>query len=121
MAYGEHEINLLQRQPDGATLRDHLLAAERSGLAAPELVGPPLPAAGAYLWGWFLDLSAARGRSGFGLGPISYQDIAAWAWLHGIAPSSFELGVLRRLDLAFLRSGGGGHRGSHDDRNHRAR
>lgn len=105
MAYGEHQFRLLRRQPDGSTLRDHLLAAERSGLASPELVGPPMPAALAYVWGWFVELSAARGPSGLGsMCAISHQDIAAWAWLHGVRPTWFELRVLRRLDDALLRS-----------------
>lgn len=88
----------------------------------PELDGPALPSCLAYLWGWFAELSAARGGSGLGgISPIGYQDLAAWAGLRGIAPTRFELDALRRLDDALLKSqSDGGHRGSHQHRDHRA-
>ena len=92
-------------------------------MAAPELDGPPAPAALGYLWGWFVELSTARGGSGFGgLNPIAYLEIDAWARLSGVELTAFELGVLRRLDHLFLTVQGdhGRHRSSHQHRNHRA-
>lgn len=123
IAYGEHEFKLLKRQDDGATLRDHLLAAERAGATVPELEGPPLPACLAYLWAWFVELSSARGGTGMGgVNPIGYQELAAWAGLRGISPTPFELEAIRRLDEALLRSqADGGHRGGHQHRDHGAR
>jgi hypothetical protein len=68
----------------------------------PELDGPPCPVELAYLLEWFLELAAARGSSGFAPSPISFGEIAAWARLMRIRPSPNEVGVLRRLDQAFL-------------------
>lgn len=89
----------------------------------PELDGPPAPRALAYLWGWFIELSAARGRNGFGgLNALSYQELDAWARLSGIAPTPFEVGVLRRLDQAFLtvHADHGRHRRSHGNQDNGA-
>jgi hypothetical protein len=75
------------------------------------------------VWSWFLELSASRGSNGFGgLDPLSYTEIDAWARLHGVAPTPFEVGVLRRLDQALLKAHTehGRHRGSHQHRDHRA-
>lgn len=79
----------------------------------PELDGPPAPHALLYLWGWFIELSSARGGNGLGgLNPLSHAEIHAWSQLHRIELEPFEVGVLRRLDEALLRTHGG-HRGSH--------
>lgn len=42
------------------------------------LVGPPLPAAGAYLWAWFAELHA--GRTVSALGPTRATHLDLWAW-----------------------------------------
>lgn len=56
----------------------------------------------AYLWGWFIELASARTSNGFGLNPISYVEIAAWARLTGREPSPWEVSLLKRMDGAAL-------------------
>ncbi len=74
----------------------------RQGIAVLELDGPECPLELAYLFGWFLELAATRGSSGFAPAPISFGEIDAWARLMRIRPSPDEVGVLRRLDQVFL-------------------
>lgn len=52
--------------------------------------------------GWFGELSAARGGSGFGANPIGYAEINAWAALTGRDPLPFEVATLRAIDAAML-------------------
>lgn len=61
-----------------------------------------LPDLGAYLWAWFVELSAARSGNGFGENPIGYTEIAAWAALTGRDLTPWEVSVLRRLDAVTL-------------------
>lgn len=69
----------------------------------PELEGPPLPVALAYLWGWFTELASARGGNGLGgVNPIGYAEMDAWARLRALDPTPFEIDVLRRLDQSYL-------------------
>lgn len=67
-----------------------------------ELDGPSCPDELAYLWDWYCELAAARGSNGWGLNPICYAEIAAWAALTGRDPSPFEVGCIARLDRAEL-------------------
>jgi hypothetical protein len=55
-----------------------------------------------YVWGWFCELSGARTSNGFGLNPISFTEILAWAQLAGVAPTPWEVRLLKRLDAATL-------------------
>lgn len=66
------------------------------------LSGPALPPAGLYLWGWFHELSNARGSGGFGAAAISYPDILAWSRLTGRRPAPWEVDVIKALDVAYL-------------------
>lgn len=52
-----------------------------------------------YIWLWFCGLSGWR-EQGFGVGPLSHQEILAWCQLyrHRITPA--EVDVLDRLDTA---------------------
>jgi len=56
-----------------------------------------------YLWDWFLQLDNARGGSGFGINPISYSEIQAWAQLLGIRPEPWEVEALKRVDAVRIR------------------
>ncbi|MCA1973885.1 MAG: hypothetical protein LDL44_13685, partial [Caenispirillum sp.] len=78
-------------------------AARRHGRALPAAEEPGLPPEAEYLWRWFLDLHGARASSGFGPQPLSYGEIAAYAALHGLAPTPWEVGVLRDLDREYLK------------------
>ncbi|NOK32337.1 hypothetical protein HMI49_03860 [Corallococcus exercitus] len=74
-----------------------------TGKPPPELLeAPPLPEALAHVWGWFAELSNARGAGAFTLNPISFPDMEAWVRLSGHRPTPFEVQLLRRLDESFL-------------------
>lgn len=85
-------------------MRVHLeRAAELTGRRPAELDGPDLPEAIAYVWGWYLELDAARSGNGWAPNPLGYGEIAAWAKLTGRRPTRFEVAVLRALDGVFFR------------------
>lgn len=67
----------------------------------PDLHPEPPPAEVDHLWRWFLDLHEARG-GGFGVQPIGYAEIDAWARLTGLLPTPWEVSALRRLDGVYL-------------------
>jgi len=91
--------------PDGVPLFDHLLSAWRqSGQMPGALEGPECPDVLRHLMEWFLELSSARGSSGFGINPIGYPDIEAWSRLTGARPSPYEVECLLALDRAFLQA-----------------
>lgn len=104
MAAGSRELRLAQPQPGGGTRRDHLLSAARQGAPADELLaGPAMPAACAALWGFFLDLHAARGSSGSGPLPLRAADIEAAARLARLELTTWEVDTLMDLDRMALR------------------
>lgn len=51
-----------------------------------------------YLVDWFFELDSARQSSGFGIQPITYTEMSAWAGLRGIELFDWEVKVLRSLD-----------------------
>jgi len=59
-----------------------------------------------YLWDWFMQLHGAR-QFQLGYGAVmecalTYPDIAAWSQLHGIELVSWEVRVLKELDMLWL-------------------
>ena len=64
--------------------------------------GPELPMAGERVWGIFLDLHATRGSNGFGANPISATEIEAWSRLRREPIRTFELDIIRNMDVAYL-------------------
>ncbi len=66
------------------------------------LDGPELPADGAHVWVWFLELSAGRGSNGFGPNPISYLDLLAWSMLMGTITRPAEIEAVMALDRVWL-------------------
>ena len=103
IAFAEHQFVLARRRPDGATEREHLLSVERqTGRRPVGLDGPELPADGAHVWHWFLELSAGRGSNGFGPNPISYLDLLAWSALTGTITRPAEIEAIMSLDRAWL-------------------
>ncbi|TPM39582.1 hypothetical protein [Mesorhizobium sp. B2-3-4] len=58
----------------------------------------------AYLIDWFWDLSSARSMGFAGPDPIRLTDISAWSSLTGNMLLREEIGILRRLDFAFLQT-----------------
>jgi len=53
--------------------------------------------------GWFWEIRNAVGGSGFGANPISFTEIKSWCDLNEIILSPWELYIIKRLDLEFLR------------------
>jgi hypothetical protein len=103
LRYGEREFALNERQSDGATLREHMAIVAQQGGQVPDDAQPlELPAALAYLWRWFLDLSNARSGTGFGPAPITQLDLLAWCALHEVRLLPFELEAIRALDFLYL-------------------
>jgi len=107
IAHAVHERALSAPLPDGHSEREHLQAAARNpgpagAIARERLRGPGLPPEVAYLWDWFLELDSARTSNGFGLNPIGYTELAAWAALTGRSPLPWEVRWLMALDRARL-------------------
>ncbi|MGE4043588.1 MAG: hypothetical protein AB7F35_01950 [Acetobacteraceae bacterium] len=89
--------------PDGTTRRAHLESVERqTGRRPAELDGPELPADGAHLWEWFLELCAGRGSNGFGPNPISWLDLLAWTTLTGTITRPAEIEAIMTLDRSWI-------------------
>ncbi|MAO65046.1 MAG: hypothetical protein CL666_08600 [Balneola sp.] len=85
------------------TKLDHLTAiAEQTGDYS-EIEGKPFPGIVAHVWEWFLDLSAGRGQGG-----ISYTEIKSWMELTGNRPTPFEIRLIKRIDIAYLKRNNSG-------------
>ena len=74
----------------------------QTGRRQTALDGPELPADGAHVWAWFLELSAGRGGNGFGPSPISYLDLLAWSMLTGTITRPAEIEAIMALDRVWL-------------------
>ena len=57
-----------------------------------------------HVWSWFLEISTARSSSGFALNAISYSEIESWSRLSEIKMESWELKLLKKIDLEFINS-----------------
>lgn len=114
----EQEFELAKRDGDGQTKRESMQAlAASAGLPPPEFDESPCPPELAYLLAWWAELTAARQGGFSGANPISYSEIEAWSRLSCVALSHWEVALLRRIDVAFVRSVADGR--SSADRNHR--
>jgi len=54
------------------------------------------------VWHWFLQLNSQRTSNGFGLNPITNQDMWFFFQLEGIEPESWELDLIRRFDSVVM-------------------
>jgi hypothetical protein len=90
--YAEAQMSLAALQTDGATLRDHLLAA---GAADQRLVAQP-PRGTESLWHVVVALSAQRTE------PVATpaSEIDAWQRLHGVTLSPWEAETVQAADRA---------------------
>lgn len=50
------------------------------------------------MWRWFKELDRARTGTGFGINPIAWQEIDAWAHRRKVEPSQWEIDALISLD-----------------------
>lgn len=55
-----------------------------------------------FVWSYFIALHNRRTSNGFGLNPISYQEILAYFVLIQYQPQEWEVGLITSLDLVFL-------------------
>lgn len=67
-----------------------------------ELNTGELPDCLAHVWNWFLQLNSQRTSNGFGVNPITNQDMWFFFQLEGIEPESWELDLIRRFDRVAL-------------------
>ena len=79
-------------------------AADAARLRA-DLVGPPLPPALLHVWGWWLELHAARGSGLAGPAPLTHAAVRAWADTTGRAalgrPTPGEVRALFWVEVAW--------------------
>ncbi|NTI41610.1 phage tail assembly chaperone [Rhizobium rhizogenes] len=80
--------------------KQNMVAALKESLAMRK--APRLPAGGAMLWRWFLDLNSTRSYHFGGPNSIAYSEIEAYGRLHHIALQEHHIGVLRAMDEAYL-------------------
>lgn len=66
---------------------------------------PSFPDELRYLWGWWTDLSSARGAGMSGPSPITYRDVDAYARLTGQVIRPVEVRALMQMDAAFRHPG----------------
>lgn len=73
---------------------------ERFGQADKIPPEPNLPAVGAYLWGWFVDLSSRR-LPGMDITPIVWSELRAWQELRRLDIRPEEVDVILSIDVAY--------------------
>lgn len=56
----------------------------------------------AYQWRYFVELHGKRSSNGFGVNPISYQDMYAYFKLIRYTPEEWEIDLINQLDSVFL-------------------
>jgi hypothetical protein len=56
-----------------------------------------------YVWSAFISLHPARGQGFNGPLPLSYTEIAAWQQLTGSQLSTWEVGVIKKLDSVYIK------------------
>lgn len=98
----ERDVQLGQKQPDGATLREHLLAAWRQGAPMDDRLRQSIPVAGESLWKAFAQLSRARSVGFSGPAPLGHHDVLAWCELHGVRLTAWEIDAMFAMYNAFL-------------------
>ena len=92
-------------QADGSTLKQNLENVYRmTGKKPPELEIEPIPDCLVHVWHWFLQLNSQRTSKGFGVNPITNQDMWFFFQLEGIEPESWELDLIRKFDQVALQS-----------------
>ena len=68
----------------------------------PELQTGNMPEPLTNVWYWFLQLNSQRTSNGFGLNPITNQDMWFFFQLEGIEPEPWELNLIRQFDRVAL-------------------
>lgn len=94
LAYAEKQFQLGERQPDGATLREHYQSLERQSGYTHELLEEPDCLMLEYVWGYFLSLDKRRK----GVEAITNLELFMWAQLHGVELTPIEVDLLDELE-----------------------
>lgn len=93
-------MQLAQRQRDGRTLRDHLVAAERGHGYTHPLLKADLPPGGDLLWQALQQLAGARPQGLGAAGAIPPSEVHAWQCLNGLQLTPWEVETLQAMDTA---------------------
>lgn len=88
--------------PDGATYRDHMLAAERAGRNTGELDPRPIPSDCDQVLETFWALRRSAGSNGFSANSISFTEIVHWQTLYGVQLEPMEIDLILAMDGAAL-------------------
>ncbi len=86
--------------PDGATYRDHLVAAERAGIDTGDLEPKPIPSDCDQLLEPFWALRRSAGSNGMTANAISYGDMVHWQTLYGVRLEPMEIDLILAMDGA---------------------
>lgn len=73
-----------------------------TGREFPELSTGQMPEQLNYIWYWFLMLHSNRSSNGFGVNPISYQDMWFYFQIEGVEPESWEIELIKRFDNIYM-------------------
>lgn len=73
-----------------------------TGKTPDELVGPEMPSSCSYVYDVFMDMNMGRSYGYSGPDPISYESIWAWCNLTETRLSSWEVRVLKRVDVLYV-------------------
>jgi len=87
---------------DGASYRDHLIAAEKGGADTGELDPLPIPPGSDELLSLFWQLRRTAGSDGMSPSAISHSEVIAWQTLAGVDLTPFEADLIFQLDAAAI-------------------
>ena len=115
LEYAKWQFKYGAKQKDGASLKEHVEAAQNNPFAAAlpkadvvlksleeESSSPLLPEAVSLLWTYFIRLHQQRASGGMGLSCLSYTDIKSFCDLNDIRLFPWEVDLITALDRAFL-------------------
>lgn len=98
-----HEARLRERDKDGYEWRTHLQKRVERGIAPEaDLLGPDIPEALEYFWGWLLELDRMREIGMAGPAPFTPQMIESWARQKRIELTPWEFDALAGLGLLLI-------------------
>lgn len=58
-----------------------------------------VPAAGEQVWQWFREMDCQRSGTGFGVNPIGFRSIAAWAALREVNLLPWQIDAIIAMDM----------------------
>ena len=76
--------------------------AEKAGAVCADLVQPEVPKEVRYVWRWFCSISQGRHSTEYGLSPLAWAEIKAWAELTGRVLNEWEVATIRAIDWEYV-------------------